>query len=135
MCTLYSIINEDYLLRRFPIIDNPIFVHFFKKIDGRYYPTSAAFKTKRDENGLSINIKVLTLDINRFIGELTSFRVAEFLAQIPIENNYECRHDPYPAEDTQNGAHALILGDTKRIAKKLAKKSAPLDFERNAAGT
>jgi hypothetical protein len=51
------------------------------------------------------------------VGNAVEFGVAEFSAAIPIDLGYKCKHDPKP----DNEAHALIVGDTNRIAKKLSK--------------
>lgn len=119
MCSTHIIRNEDYLLRRFPISESR--PDFYKIIDGKKVPSSFAFKTKQGEDGLSVNIKVLTPDLNDFILDPNSFNAVEFLAEIPISSGYTCIHDPYPAEDPKNGAHALIVGDTGKLAKKLSK--------------
>ena len=49
----YIITEKDHLYRRFPIIDEPRYTVFQKIKDGKKIPSSAAFKTKKDENGLS----------------------------------------------------------------------------------
>jgi len=45
------------------------------------------------------------------------------LAKIPMDLGFEVMHKPEP----ENYAHALILGDTTDIARKLAKKCNPLE--------
>lgn len=117
---LYVITEADFLLRRFPVINEPRFISFFKEIDGKKVPTSAAFKTKNGEDGLSVNIEG-TADINKFVQNWDSYKVARFSASIPISNKYECRHDPNPPEDPGNPAHALIVGNTEKLAKKISK--------------
>ena len=118
---LYVITDTDFLLRRFPVINEPRFISFFKEIDGKKVPTSAAFKTKNGEDGLSVNIDALTADINKFVQSWDSYKVARFSASIPISNHYECRHNPNPPEDPDNPAHALIIGNTEKLAKKISK--------------
>ena len=107
----YTIKSIDDLYRRVPK-KNP---NCWKDINGKKVPSSFAFKTKPDEDGLSVNIAVLssfqeTVIFSDLIG------VAKFPASIPIEEGYECRQD----KKTDNPAHALIVGDTRPIAKKLA---------------
>lgn len=78
---LYVITVADFLLRRFPVINEPRFISFFKEIDGKKVPTSAAFKTKNGEDGLSVNIEGLTADINKFVQQnWDSYKVARFSA-------------------------------------------------------
>lgn len=112
----HTITNADFLYRRFSISEEPNYAVFWKLDNGRKIPSSAAFKTKPNENGLSVNIAVLTTP------ELTvenpeQFGVAEISAATPINLGYQCNHDPKP----KNYAHALIMGHTKPIAKKLSK--------------
>ena len=45
------------------------------------------------------------------------FGVAEISAETPNNLGYVCKHAPL----SNNNAHALIVGDTKPIAKKLSK--------------
>lgn len=116
MPNLYVISEDNILYRRFPI--EPHLDSFFKEVNGRKVPSSAAFKTKQNENGLSVDIADLTtpeasvLDVKRF-------GLASFPAKIPLEAGFECVHDP----ETDNQAHALINGNTGRIAKKISKSA------------
>ncbi len=112
----YTITNTDFLYRRFPILDEPNFAVFWKLDNGKKMPSSAAFKTKSNEDGLSVNIANLTTP-QATVGNASEFGVAEISASIPIDLGYKCIHNPQPG----NYAHALILGDTKPIAKKLSK--------------
>ncbi len=121
MLEKYTITVEDLLLRRFPVINEPKFIPFFKEINGQYQPTSAAFKTKPNENGLSVNIKPLTPDIASFIGDTQSYKVAEFSAAIALIEGYKCEHDPIVTKEMNNPGHALIIGNTEKIAKKISK--------------
>lgn len=113
--TKYSITSSDCLYRRFSIIDEPKYEVFWKLENGIKVPSSAAFKTKPNEDGLSVDIAALTtpelsaLDPERF-------GVAEFSASVPIELGYECKNKP----SHKNKAHAIIVGDTNPIAKKLS---------------
>ena len=107
----YKIINTDNLYRRVP--KNKF---YWKNVNGRKVPSSFAFKTKPNEDGLSVNIKVLTT-LELTVENTELFGVAEFSASIPLGLGFTCRYDPKP----DNDAHALIVGDTRRIAKKLSK--------------
>ena len=112
MAKLYIITPDDFLYRRFPI-NNP---NFWKMENDRKVPTSAAFKTKPGENGLSVDIAKLTTP-EKSVLDPGRFNVAEILAATPINLNFPCVHDP----KSDNEAHALILGEnTKPIAKKLS---------------
>lgn len=112
----YLITNTDFLYRRFSILDEPNYAVFWKLENGRKIPSSAAFKTKPNENGLSVDIAALTTP-QTTVGNANEFGVAEIPAATPINLGYVCRHDPMP----DNNAHALIVGDTKPIAKKLSR--------------
>lgn len=112
----YSITNTDFLYRRFSILDEPNYAVFWKLENGRKIPSSAAFKTKVNENGLSVDIAALTTP-EVTVGNANEFGVAEISAATPMNLGYVCKHAPLP----DNNAHALILGDTKPIAKKLSK--------------
>lgn len=112
----YSITNADFLYRRFSILEEPNYAVFWKLDNGRKIPSSAAFKTKPNEDGLSVNIAALTTP-EATVGNSEEFGVAEISASTPIILGYECEHNPQP----DNDAHALIVGDTKPIAKKLSK--------------
>jgi len=112
----YSITNSDFLYRRFSILEEPNYAVFWKLENGKKIPSSAAFKTKPNENGLSVDIATLTTP-ETTVGNSNEFGVAEFSAETPINLGYVCIHDPMP----DNNAHALIVGDTKPIAKKLSK--------------
>ena len=65
------------------------------------YP--AAFKTKPNEDGLSVNIAALTTP-EATAGNADEFGVAEISASTPISLGYECEHNPQP----ENEAHALM---------------------------
>ncbi len=112
----YVITREDFLYRRFPIIDKPNYAVFWKMDNGRKVPSSAAFKTKANEKGLSVNIAALTTPEST-IGNVKKFGAAEISASTPIDLGYHCQHDAQPG----NNAHALIVGNTNPIAKKLSK--------------
>ncbi len=114
--TNYEITHLDFLYRRFSILDEPNYAVFWKLENGRKIPSSAAFKTKPNENGLSVNIAALTTP-EKTVGDAQSFGVAEISASTPLTLGFECIHDIQP----DNEAHALIVGDTKSIAKKLSK--------------
>lgn len=112
----YLVTNADFLYRRFSILNEPKYAVFWKLENGKKIPSSAAFKTKPNENGLSVDIAALTTP-KITVGNANEFGVAEIPAAIPISLGYVCKHDPIP----NNNAHALIVGDTNKIAKKLSK--------------
>ena len=112
----YTITNGDLLYRRFYIKTEPAYVSFWKLAGDRKIPSSAAFKTKRDENGLSVNIASLTTPEGT-VEDPAAFAVAEFPASVPLNAGYKCVQDEQPG----NVAHALILGDTQSIAKKMSR--------------
>lgn len=112
----YEITEADSLYRRFPISDEPKYSVFWKQdSNGNKIPSSAAFKTKPNENGLSVDIAALTTP-EQTKGPNNNFGVAEIPASIPLQSGYSCNHDPLP----DNNAHALIVGNTDKIAKKLS---------------
>lgn len=113
----YKITSEDLLFRRFPISDEPKYAVFWKlNAEGQKIPSSAAFKTKPNEDGLSVDIAALTTP-EQTAGNKNEFGVAELSASTPIELGYNCIHNRKEGND----AHALIVGDTNPIAKKLTK--------------
>lgn len=112
----YQIKEEDNLYRRFPLSDEPKYSVFWKIENGQKIPSSAAFKTKKEEDGLSVDIEKLTTP-EKSCGNNNEYGLVSFGAKIPLENEHSCIHDP--KEDNQ--AHALIVGDTNKIAKKLSK--------------
>jgi hypothetical protein len=114
--TDYLITESDFLYRRFSILDEPNYAVFWKIENGQKIPSSAAFKTKSNENGLSVDIAELTKP-EITVGNKKEFGVAEISAAIPMSLGYICKHDPMP----NNNAHALIIGDTTSIAKKLSR--------------
>jgi hypothetical protein len=119
----YTITEEDYLLRRYPKLNEPRFLPFFKIINGVKIPTSAAFKTKPNEDGLSVEISALTT-LEMAVSNKLTFGLAEFSAKIPMESGFECVYNPLEGIH----AHALILGDTNPIAKKLSRSVHFLHF-------
>ena len=112
----YLISDTDFLYRRFSILEEPNYSVFWKLDNGRKIPSSAAFKTKPNEDGLSVNIAALTTP-EATVGNIKEFGIAEISASTPMVLGYKCEHNPKP----DNIAHALIVGDTKPIAKKLSK--------------
>jgi len=112
----YIITDDDGLYRRYPIREEPKYEHFWKLENGRKIPSSAAFKTKNGEDGLSVDIASLTTPA-KTSGDPLQFGVAEFQASVPLNAGFPCVPDKQPGND----AHALILGDTNPIAKKLSR--------------
>lgn len=109
----YEITDNERLIRRIP--RKPSHIN-----NGRI--TSACFKTRPGEDGLSINIENLVDNIQNIFDSATH-RLAAFESRIPIDNGYECVHDPKEG----NVSHGLITGDTNPIAKKLSVASQFID--------
>ena len=106
------IADEDHLLRRVPF-RNPSYI----KPDGRV--TSFAFKPKREEDGLSVDIERLT-DFKASILNPEYFQLYFIIAGFVSELGLDCVHSPL--ED--NYAHALIVGNfTNSICSKLARSA------------
>ena len=103
---IHEIQRSDNLLRRIPLKPSHIF-------QGRI--TSACFKTKPGEDGLSVDIEALIAAFSETYNKETH-TLARISAALPMELGYECKHDPVEG----NFAHALIVGDTNPIAKKLS---------------
>lgn len=78
----YSITNSDFLYRRFSILEEPNYAVFWKLENGKKIPSSAAFKTKPNENGLSVDIATLTTP-ETTVGNSNEFGVAEISAETP----------------------------------------------------
>lgn len=116
MPDLYVISPDDILYRRFPI--EPHLDSFFKEVNGKKVPSSAAFKTKFHEDGLSVDISALTTPEESVL-DPSKFGLASFPASIPMDAGHDCVHDPQP----DNIAHALIFGNTGKIAKKISKSA------------
>lgn len=107
----YTITPADKLLRR--IIRQP---QFFKEVNGVRQPSSAAFKMKSGEDGLSVDILALTT-LEQAIPTPATHTGAVLSAQVPLSLGLPCVHDPI----TGNEAHALIKNVTPSVAKLLAK--------------
>jgi hypothetical protein len=109
----YTITGSDDLLRR--IIRQP---QFFKEVDGIRKASSAAFKLKSGEDGLSVDIMALT-SLGKAIANPVTHTGAVLSAQVPLNLSLPCVHDPI----TGNEAHALIKNVTSSLAKQLAKNA------------
>ncbi len=105
----YIITVEDYLYRRVPK-NNP---NYWKEINGDKIPSSFAFKTKPNEDGLSVNIAALTT-LKATVGNAKEVGIAEISAATPIGLGYQCKQDKQP----DNDAHALIIGNTNPIGQR-----------------
>jgi hypothetical protein len=109
----YQITEDERLIRRIP--RKPSHIN-----NGRI--TSACFKTRAGEDGLSVNIENLVDDSTTIYNPITH-RIAAFEASIPLNDGYECIHNPQDGNDS----HALVVGNTNPIAKKLAVNSIFID--------
>ena len=110
--------DNDQLLRRVIYVDpNHI------KPDGT--PTSFAFKLRRNEESLSVDVERLVESYDKSVADKKKFRL--FRLQVSDVNllGLQCQHDPLP----DNYAHALISGKfTNSMSGKLAKLAEPVDF-------
>jgi hypothetical protein len=104
---IYDIQVHDELLRRIPRKPSHL------RDDGK--PTSVAFKTKKNEDGLSINILCLTT-LEFSIPNISTHTGGVIIAELPMSLGYQCKHHPLD----MNYSHGLIVGDTNPIARKLA---------------
>jgi len=107
----YFITISDILYRRIPKNDP----NFWKELNGVKILSSAGFKTKSYEDGLSVDIAELTTP-KKSLALYPNFVLAKIPASIPIDEGYECEHKP----SNKNKSHAIIKGNTKPIARKLA---------------
>jgi hypothetical protein len=107
---LYTITTADTLVRRIPNDPN-----FYKVVEGRIIASSGPFKTHSGEDGLSVDVLTLTTLLQAVQNPLKNY-AGLLKAEVPMNEKYECRHDPIDG----NNAHALIVGNTRPIAKKLA---------------
>lgn len=105
----YNITNHDFLYRRIPH-DRP---NCWKEVNGVKVLSSYNFKTKPREDGLSVNIAALIVP-QAIVAEYPYNDIAEFPASIPLDEGFNC------IQKGNNPSHAIIEGDTKLIAKKLA---------------
>ena len=107
-----NITDEDHLLKRVPF-RNPSFI----KPDGRV--TSFAFKPKKGEDGLSVDIERLT-NYNASILDPEYFQLYFIIAGFVNKLGLDCVHSPL--ED--NYVHALIVGNfTNSICSELARSA------------
>lgn len=105
----YNITKEDLLYRRIPHKPS-----FWKDVNGVKVPSSGNFKTKKGEDGLSVNIEAL-IKPEAIVTKYPNNDVAEFSASVPICEGFNC------IQKGKDATHAIIEGDTNPIAKKLAK--------------
>jgi hypothetical protein len=106
----YNITIDDFLYRRIPK-NNP---HCWKEVNGVKVLSSFSFKTKPDEDGLSVNIAAL-IEPEIIVAKYPNNDVAKLPASVPIIEGYNC------VQKGKDATHAIIEGDTNPIAKKLAK--------------
>ena len=104
---LVDIDDDDELYRRI--------VSFHINSDGSV--NSAAFKLRGNPDpSISVDLAKLTTpqECARRPGR-PGFGVAVLVAQVPRSLGFTVRHDPNPAEDPGNDAHALIEGDNDKV--------------------
>lgn len=108
----YEILDGDVLLRRV-LYTHPSYI----RDDGR--PTSLAFKLRKDEEGLSVDIKKFTT-YRQSIQDKTKFRLFALIAKRIRLLELECSHAPL----ADNEAHALITGNiTTSKARSMAREA------------
>ncbi|MEA3495953.1 MAG: hypothetical protein U9R42_07955 [Bacteroidota bacterium] len=105
----YNITSDDILYRRIPHQPS-----FWKEVNGVKVPSSGNFKTKKGEDGLSVNIAEL-IDPEAIVSKYPNNDVAEFSASVPISEGFNC------IQKGKDHTHAIIEGDTNPIAKKITK--------------
>ena len=112
---LNAIDDTDNLLRRVPFT-NPSYI----KADGSI--TSFAFKLRKGENGLSVDVERLTT-YEASVLDRSRFRLYSLPASCPRNLGLQCLPDPLP----DNAAHALITGNfTDGISRQLAQSATPV---------
>lgn len=104
----YNITSDDLIYRRIPHQPS-----FWKVVKGVKVPSSGNFKTKAGEDGLSVSIAALIKPAT-IADKYPNNDVAEFSASVPISEGFNC------IQKGKDPTHAIIEGDTKPIAKKLA---------------
>lgn len=118
METVLQILDEDYVLRRIPT-----FLPNYIKPDGSI--STLAFRLKKDEDGLSVNLKRLSTFKQATLGK-SDFRLLQVnVGKIrnDINDDLNVIHDPLE----NNIAHSLITGNiTKGKQKQLIKHSKEL---------
>lgn len=108
---LNAIDDTDNLLRRVPFT-NPSYI----KADGSI--TSFAFKLRKGENGLSVDVERLTT-YEATVLDRSRFRLYSLPASCPRNLGLHCLPD--------NAAHALITGNfTDGISRQLAQSATPV---------
>ena len=113
----YQIEAHDELLRRVPRVPSML-----KELpDGTLTLTSAVFKTRPGEDGLSVDILALTT-MAQAVPNPATHTAALLPAAVPMQEGYECRHNPVPG----NNAHALIVGEVDKATSRRFAASARL---------
>jgi hypothetical protein len=106
----YTITEEDRPLRR--IIEQP---HFYKEVNGMRQLSSAAFKLRSGEDGLSVDIMALTT-LEQAVPNRATHTAAILPAHVPLSLKLPCVHDSVLG----NSAHALIQNVRSAVARQLA---------------
>ena len=99
-----EILNQDNILRRVPT-----YLPDFFKPDGSV--TSAAFKLKRDEDGLSVDLARLSTFSNSILDK-EKFKLFQLNVGDIRSQNYN-QLDVVYNNKPENNAHCLIVGDIK----------------------
>jgi hypothetical protein len=109
--------DEDRLLRRVRFTD-PSYVRDDMTV------TSFAFKLRKGENGLSVDIERLTTYL-KSINNPVQYRLFAIKAFDVRATGVDCIHKPEP----DNHAHAEIIGNiTNPVSSKLAKAAAFINY-------
>jgi len=107
-----AIDNQDNLLRRVPLAD-PRYIKPDQTLN------SFAFKKKKSEDGLSVDVERLTTYARAILNE-ERFCLCKISAESLRSLSLEAEHNPLP----DNYAHALITGNiTNGCAKRMAHKA------------
>ena len=119
METAHQIFDEDNVLRRVPT-----FLPNYIKPDGSI--SSLAFRLRKGENGLSVDLERLSSFSKATMGKSSDFRLLQLnVGEIrkDINDGLDVVHDPLK----DNEAHSLITGNiTKGKQKQLVKISSEI---------
>ena len=109
---------DDFLLRRIPFTD-PNYIRDDNTV------TSFAFKSKKNQDGLSVNLERLT-DYQKSIQDRTRFRLYKLKVEFVLSlGDLDVKHNPQP----DNYAHCLITGNITNSKASAMSRAAQLNHE------